>query len=248
MKKLFSALLIGSAFFVNAQVTCTADTTNTTYGSTPQADEIPCIQKGVYYEQVVQVLLPSQFTQAEIDSFKMQTVNGLPTGISYVCGNPDCTFYSEKSGCFVIYGTTNDTAKRYDIGFTGKAYIKLNGVPSTFNLNESLAKQAGFDLYLVVIEKDSACNQAVATSVKNIADSKAKFNVSYTADTKKILVQTTNATEMKLEVVIFDLAGKKIYAETKANNANKITIDSEKFSKGMYLIHINGYATKVIIN
>jgi hypothetical protein len=53
---------------------------------------------------------------------------------------------------------------------------------------------------------------------------------------------------MKLEVIIFDLAGKKIYTATTENSANKIAIDSEKFAKGMYLVHVNGYATKVIIN
>lgn len=248
MKFLFTTLFIGFTFLVNAQINCTPDTANTTYGSTPQADQIPCIEKGVYYEQVVQVLLPSKFSQADIDSFKMQTVSGLPNGISYVCGNPTCTFYAEKSGCFVIYGTTNDTAKRYDIGFTGKAYIKVNGVPSTFNLNESLAKQAGFDLYLIVIEKDSACNQAIFTSIKNVENESLKFNAFYSAESKKIILQTKNATEVKLQVAIFDFAGRKMYAETTESNSNVIVIDSEMFAKGLYLVNINGVVSKLIIN
>lgn len=247
MKNIVLILFAAATFAANAQVSCTPDPNNTNYGSTPQADEIPCVERGIYYEQVVQVLLPSQFSQATIDSFKMLTVSNLPSGINYTCGNATCTFYAEKSGCFVVYGTTTDSAKRYDIGFTGKAYIKVNGIPTTYNLDESLAKQAGFDMYLVVIEKDSACDQVTPTAIRNIATASSKINAFYAADTKQIVVNATSINTNVVQLEVFDIAGRLVANKTFTNTANTYFIESASLQKGLYLVRLNGTAAKVIV-
>jgi hypothetical protein len=249
MKKIMAIALLLKAFLLSSQVTCVPDTNNTNYGTTPQADEIPCVERRKYYEQVVQVLLPSLFSQAEIDSVKLLTVTNLPAGIQLTCGQPDCFFYAEKTGCFVIHGITTDSAKRYDIGFTGKAYIKVNGNPTTFNLNEALAKQAGFDIYLLVIEKDSACGQAITpTSIKTIEEAPACLRAYYSKDTRKIFVDLPASLQTLVDVKIFDALGKNLYCTFARPSEKSVSIQNIELSNGLYFIHIDGKTVKLLIN
>ncbi|HRP39080.1 MAG TPA: T9SS type A sorting domain-containing protein [Chitinophagales bacterium] len=244
---IFTAFTIGA----NAQITCTPNNNNTTVGSTPRADSIPCIERGVYYEQVVNVLLPTQYTvqgiNATIDSFKMETVSNLPSGINYVCYNATCTFIGGKNGCFVVYGTTTDTAKRYDIAFTGTAYVKAMGFPTTYPIDESMAQQAGFSLYLKVIEKDSACQLGTPTSIKNIAENTQKINARFDIEKQQIIVELATLNSQAETIELFDLAGKKIYAQTINNTSGVYTLEYSNLRKGLYFVRANNTATKVLV-
>lgn len=252
MKKILLLVFTALSIVVNAQITCTPNNSNTTVGSTPRADSIPCIERGVYYEQAVNVLLPTQYNvqgiNATIDSFRMETVSNLPTGINYVCYNATCTFKGGKNGCFVVYGTTTDTAKRYDIAFTGTAYVKAMGFPTTYPIDESMAQQAGFSLFLRVIEKDSACELGTPTAVRNIEVQAQKINARFDVEKQQIVLELSTLNSQSNTIELFDLAGRKIFSQTISNTSGVYFLDSNKLQKGLYFVRVENAVTKVLVH
>ena len=69
-------------FSIQAQ--CVVDTTNFEM-ITPPSEELPCVERGVPYQAVIQFFTPPSLGGVSIDSIKVTTFNGLPTGIQTLC-------------------------------------------------------------------------------------------------------------------------------------------------------------------
>src|SRR5688500_11171956 len=93
MKKfyLFFSILITSISVAFGQA-CTIDATNTQFFN-PRADNVPCAEQGVSYDQTLQFYIPTQVDAQDFglpisyilycDSVVLDSVTGLPNGITW---------------------------------------------------------------------------------------------------------------------------------------------------------------------
>ncbi len=230
----FSLLLLNAS----AQVSCVIDTTNAVEGATPTADLLPCAVQGVYYEQVVQLLLPSSFSVATIDSFKILTVSGVPNGMQYTTNPASMVFKGGKNGCFTISGTTNDPKGYYDVGFTGIAYVKFNGNKVTYPLSEEDAKGAGFDLFIEIVEPGDSCRQPVVSGIKNNKHFDGiAFNTFVSSQSDKLMVQVKTNEIFSGKVFVVNMLGATVATKNiEVNGHTSDVLDIAGISKGMYSV------------
>ena len=241
-------------FLLNAtaQVSCVIDTTNTVQGPTPTADKLPCAVQGVYYEQVVQLLLPSSVAIATIDSIKILTVSGVPTGLQYNSNPANRVFKGGKNGCFVISGTTNEPKGYYDIDFTAKAYVKVNGTKTTYDLDAAAAKGAGFDLFIEIVEPGDTCRQPIVSGIK---DSKKLDNVAFntfvSSQNDQVMVQVKTTDVFSAKVFIVNMLGATVASKNiEVNGYAADVLDIAGVAKGMYSVVLqsnNKIITKKIL-
>ena len=88
---------------------------------------VPAIEC-TYYEQVITNIVPTDtldpgtgFT-CDIDSVVLDSVSGLPPGMTYGCVPSSCGYPGGTTGCAIVYGTPTDTGT-YPIVATTSAYI-----------------------------------------------------------------------------------------------------------------------------
>jgi hypothetical protein len=238
MKNILLLSLSLFALNITAQVSCVIDTTNTVQGATPTADLLPCAERGKYYEQVVQLLMPTSFSLATIDSFKILTVSGVPNGMQYVSNPASMVFVGGKNGCFVISGTTNDPKGYYNIGFTGIAYIKVAGNNQTFPLSEDDARGAGFDLFIEIVEPGDTCRQPIASGINTINQfADLAFNTFVSSQNNQVMVQVKTADVFSGKVFMVNMLGATVASKSIEVNGNTTDVlDVAGVAKGMYSV------------
>ncbi|HIO72599.1 MAG TPA: T9SS type A sorting domain-containing protein [Flavobacteriales bacterium] len=102
-------VVVLSILHANAQI-CVPDGQYTSPGIYPDTSVgfAPAIQC-VYYEQLLTMVVPTDTLTCTIDSVVLNSLSGLPTGLSYGCSPASCGFSGGTSGCGLVYGTPTDT-------------------------------------------------------------------------------------------------------------------------------------------
>jgi hypothetical protein len=177
MKKLYT-LFIAIAFlpsFINAQ--CTINPAlQTTPGIYPAANNLPCIERTIFYDQTIQgkiglndSIYPFGFAvPVRIDSVRLDSVSGLPQGINW-SKSPD-VLYGGGNGCVRFYGTTSALTGRYPIDGWGMAWVHITypplGIDSDIVVNGLLAGYSPFSNYYVeVIDQGGVCHPAFSVEI-----------------------------------------------------------------------------------
>jgi len=119
---------------------CTIDTTNTRTGFTPGTPAV--VKPGVPYSQVVQVHVPSSYSPYTVDSLHIDSITGMPTGITYVLNPASGTVLGGQNGVICYSGTTYDTVGPYPLTFYGDAFT--SGGPIPFSYLVTLAPNFGY--------------------------------------------------------------------------------------------------------
>lgn len=123
---LWTALLLGSGAVYGQ---CDIDTTNQNIGFSPATPAV--IQPGIAYSQTVQVYVPATYSPYTVDSLHIDSITGMPNGITYVLNPVTGTVIGGSNGAICFTGTTNDTVGPYPLTFYGLMY--LNGGPVPFS-------------------------------------------------------------------------------------------------------------------
>ncbi|MCP3930752.1 MAG: hypothetical protein GY705_16820, partial [Bacteroidetes bacterium] len=140
MKKIITLCLLVSAFFSAIAQNCTPDPNYVDEpagvypvpyhpDSSPDGGitEIACI--GQPYEFTF-TSVSDEFVfngnSYVLDSFVLTGVQGLPDGLSFFCGPPNCVLYFGEAGCMVISGTPSETniPGDYPLTITGTAFLQ----------------------------------------------------------------------------------------------------------------------------
>ena len=114
MKKslLLISFIVLSALQIQAQ--CVPNTSNTTPGITPDsATGLSAGTVGVLYSQVLQIFVPAttpvvifgQTVTVTVVSVELNSLTGLPPGLTYACNPSNCLFPGNSNGCADISGT-----------------------------------------------------------------------------------------------------------------------------------------------
>ncbi len=117
MKNIF----LGAAFLLSAAFSfgqnCTPEVITNGRLMSPSVDENIVQPDSIgEYEQVVTFVVPRDTTylgnQAEIDHFKVLSIDGLPAGFDFDCNPGDCIFPSLESSCLRLFGDITTDMER----------------------------------------------------------------------------------------------------------------------------------------
>ena len=133
MKKLYSLILLVSAFFLSTSVShaqCEPDTANCKDILLPGEfcpSVLPDGYVGQPYNEVITIIPPGQYmfnetTPVQIVKLIVTDVKNMPSGIVYEANAPE--FYPDTAYCVSLSGTP-DTAGVYDLGITVTVFITL---------------------------------------------------------------------------------------------------------------------------
>ena len=162
-----SALLLAAALISTAQ--CTIDTANTRTGFSPN-NPAP-IRQGVSYAQTVQVYIPTTYSGLTLDSLHIDSITGMPNGITYILNPVAGTVPGGGRGAFCFSGTTTDTLGPYPLTFYGFVYTPAMAIP--------FSALAGQFSYTLRIEANPIAAFMVDSPACSITDSVTFTDLSY---------------------------------------------------------------------
>src|SRR5688500_3761074 len=139
MKKIYSVLAV---VFVSLNLAfaagCVIDSSNKNFFS-PRPDSIPCIERGIPFDQIVQIHVPETFDIGpfaglppglillKVDSMQIDSLTDFPDGMGYELNPGDGFFLGGENGCARMTGTTNDPTGNYPLKIYGT--ISVSGIP-----------------------------------------------------------------------------------------------------------------------
>lgn len=237
MKKLLlslSVLLLAAS--VNAQCTPMPQYADSTYGVWPDTiQNFPGAMQNVAYVTDMNFKVPTDagdidptFAGATIQSFTVNSVVGLPPGMTYACNVSNCTYNGGANGCAQITGTCA-TPGEYDITINLTAAVDIGlgviDVPRSFT---------GYKINVAVLGVSELIAQSV-DMYPNPAVSELSLNG-----------LATHAIET---VAIYDANGSKVL-ERSTNDYNAITMNISELNGGIYFVHLSsaeGVAVKKFV-
>lgn len=231
---LFLLLTIVGASTVQAQI-CTPvhDFGDESYGVYPDTiQNLAHAMVNELYFQQMDVKIPANgddlgipFT---IDSAQIVSVSGLPAGINWACGDPDCTYDGGVIGCGVISGTPT-VVDTFDIVINTTFYGSIFG--------SSMNMPMQFTGYKLIVEGEVGIEQAAAAEFQlhpvqpNPAANRAK--IAYVAPNGG-----------KVSLVIYDLLGKQVLEKflDAAPGENEFVLRTDGLQSGLYIctLSLNG--------
>jgi hypothetical protein len=254
MKKAVLILLLAGLAAATAEAqTCTPDPTLTQTGelispafntpSDPSPNTVPaCI--GEPYSMTVSFNIPDTITvpgpggqliTAPLDSIHINSsgaIVNLPSGLSYICNPPNCTFEKNTLGCLLIFGTpdANNTTGTVDLSINITAYS-----PAFFNFPVplTLPQQLSDTLhYFLEVRSAGQCNVGVNTLNEEIVSIKNTPNP-FSGQTI-ITVDAVKGGDFSFDV--FDVLGQRVYADQVRLHPglNNMTFDGGNQSNGIY--------------
>ena len=164
MKKISLSFL---AFFtllaINSNVqasgtSCTPDPNLTIPGFAPDDDFLPCIDVGVYYDQVIQFKLPATVDPGlgfplTLNWVEIKELNNIPCGLSWEIDNPTAVYNGGDNGCARIFGTSYDPPGQYKLQLIVDVNIDLIGTLTDMDAAVAL----GSSYYFRIAQANGSC-------------------------------------------------------------------------------------------
>jgi hypothetical protein len=268
MKKIYTFLtiILFSVGIVSAQ--CTPNSSTSFFSPAP--DSLPCIDSGMAYDQFVsiyvwdslnlQTYLPGLIDTPlwiHIDSMTIDSIKGLPTGLTDSLNPSNGHLYPQTHACLLFSGTTHDTVGTYKLTFYGTIYFYSNGYGTylpvgydtvlftTFEFSSSNP----FTASLNVIRQGSPCRPA--TGINDFSsDLNASMFVYPNPNNGKFDLQINSGRRVNGEVVVMDITGRTVYTQQlDVIGLYNSSIDLGKCAKGIYTLQLrtaDGFASKKI--
>ena len=235
MKKLLLlTTVLLSSYFISAQ--CTPDPLyqDSLYGVWPDTIQnfVPG-SVGTAYSQVLNFKLPidagvidPSFAGVNIDSAVLQNVNGLPTGLTYVCNTATNSWMGGDQGCATIQGTPT-TQGSYDITIELEGWVTVFFAPFSQPISFS-----GYviDIGAAGIETIQLTNETFILKQNFPNPVNGNTTIQFIAGNQEVI-----------DFSIINLLGDVVFkrAINAKRGVNTIDISSNDFSGGVYLYSIS---------
>lgn len=241
---------------------CTPDSTNDDFFN-PHPDTMPCVERNVLYDQIIQIYVPGDFdlqtiapnlpfpVPVTIDSMVITGVSGLPTGINYYLNPSNGVLYGDTWACVNLLGTTSDTVGRYPLTLSG--FISLSNLPIFPGLNQnpdttlSLAtvqslNPTTFSLFVDVIEQGDQCR--VGTAVPQITESVSCLHV-YPNPAQDQLQATWTSTSTEGIIALSNAIGQVVYQQSFSGAGfHQQYIATDGLAVGVYTLSVNNTSAR----
>lgn len=228
MKKLLLSftLLFAVTTGLNAQCTPGANYADSTYGVWPDTiQNFPLAEQNVFYVTDLNFKVPDDagdidptYAGATIQSFVVNNVSGLPTGMSYSCNISNCTYAGGANGCAQISGTCA-TQGVYDIQIDLTATVLILGnpvpVPRSFT---GYKIEVGATGIVTLLQKD-------VTFAPNPVANELSMSGLYSAG-----IQSAS---------IFNASG-QLVKSIETNSYDKVDVNVSDLTDGIYMVHLQG--------
>ena len=169
------------------------DTSVTGPGFFPPSDSLDCVERGQPWSGSIQLNLPSDF--AGIITFldiTIDSIAGLPNGITLACDPSNCTITGGSSGCMNFSGTTNNPTGLYKLSFfvTVNVDIPFVGMQTlSGNLDSVIAQSpvqipflSNITYQLNVIDSGAACILPISVAISGNAPICSGDSITLVAD------------------------------------------------------------------
>lgn len=244
MKKTLLLLSFFTILTLGAFAQCTPATVSNA-GIYPDSatNFMPAFQ-GQAYNQLITVKVPADTMQSgfpvPIDRIKLNSIVGLPQGLSYACLPSNCEFPGGQTNCAVITGTTNDPVGVYTLTITvepfiGTAPFVISNGPETISY------------YKIVVNPGSSIQSLDPTtfsvSQNNPNPSDNACDIYYTLTSKA-----------DVEIRLMNAIGKEVQKIRTSGNpgTNKYELNTANLPQGIYFYSLfNGQTTitkRMIVN
>ena len=242
MKKNYLSAIIAICFIANPNFklfaqACTADVSmDTMIHSAIVPEFIATGTVSVPYSQVIQyhmvkdtqILFSGNLVTATVDTLKITSMSGLPSGLTYGCHNSNCQILGGKTGCAKIYGTpTVSGTFPLNIKLEIDGHITLIGSPINLTLTDSIVK------YSIVVSGNTGTYEIVKTN-------QLSLTVYPNPTTNELNIIAQNDIQADAKLVICDVQGKIISEENKnirpGNNAWNINVSN--YPNGLYFVKL----------
>lgn len=272
MKKLYSFAVALLFVAGGATAQCVVDSTaQTTPGVNRPANTLPCVERGVAFDQTVQGKIqegadttfnlgplgtvPAYF---KVDSVIIDSIGGLPAGISAFLA--PAVLYGGSNGCVNFNGTTTDPTGLYYLTAYGTVWLRAQGNAFGQAFDRAVPPQRGNlnqyspfgEFYLHVIETGDPCNQPpVNTGINDISSElNAALSVYPNPSNGVFEVRLNAGGRVSGDVNVVDVTGRIVYSQRiDVNGLYTTTVNLSQFAKGLYTVQVKtatGIAAKSI--
>jgi hypothetical protein len=236
MKKTLLFLSFIAFLSVRAFAQCTPATVSNPGIYPDSATNFMPAYQGQAYNQLITVKVPADTLQSGIPipiaSIKLNSIVGLPQGLSYSCVPSNCDFPGGATNCAVISGTTNDPVGVYTLTITVEPFIGtppfvISNGPETISYYKIVVNPAN------AIESLNANNFSVSQNMPNPSDNTT--DIYYTLTSKA-----------DIDIRLMNAIGKEVQRiKTNGNpGTNKYTLNTENLPQGIYFYSLfNGQTT-----
>lgn len=229
MKKLLfslSILMLGAA--ANAQCTPGANYADSVYGVWPDTiQNFPGATQGLAYTTDLNFKVPSDaslidaaFPGTTIQSFVVNSVVGLPAGITYACNVSNCTYLGNVNGCAQLSGTPTAPVGVYNIIINVTATAFVNLFPA-----QTFPVQRAFSGYKIIVGTAGLMTiEADVTLSPNPAFDVLNINGLVATGTDKIEIYNMSGQVVKTIDSVYD----------------QVDVNISDFTEGVYMVRLSG--------
>ena len=232
IKKLLLAIsAVFAISFANAQ--CTPDAQFTSPGIYPDSatNMLPAYET-IAYSQTITNVVPADTcvviifppcTNLSLDSVVLESLTGLPPGLTYQCDNAECQYPGGQTGCAIISGTPPlGSAGTYPLTIQLNAYVGGFGIGNPFTLT-----------YYEIIVSPAAPNSISENENNTFAIQQNKPNPF--EDITSIEYSLNEGGKVSFEV--YNLVGELVDSKSLTGNKgmNRLQYDGSDLANGAYI-------------
>jgi hypothetical protein len=206
----------------------------------------------------VSVSFLGQNLRIPVDSITINPVNGvtgLPTGISYACNPPTCSFKKNTSGCVILQGTpanTNMANKDYELVVKGNLYSpSLRGVGFyPYPVDFPGSQFPGSYKLRLLPANSSQC----LTSTNDLTEEVESMMNYPNPVNNKTMINVNAIKSGQYQLVVYNAFGQQVsaYPLSLTSGTNTFEMATDNFSNGIYIYTLskNGkrMSKKFIVN
>ncbi|HXH18799.1 MAG TPA: T9SS type A sorting domain-containing protein [Chitinophagales bacterium] len=227
-------------------------------GLSPVDDSLDCIIRGQATNTIIYFQNFDTISGITVEWLRIDSLEHLPTGLSYCVNDPDFTYNTAENGCINVTGTTNDTVGQYKLGIWVTVKVSILPNPVSGEAGALSQQFGGPDFsYYVRVKADAGANcdaiDTTGATPNRVGDTKSSIACGVGIDELPGLIGISiNPNPVRnngditfsldkpadVHVVIYNSVGQKVYHKAVQGIAgeNKVSFDRGNLQSGLYLV------------